>query len=175
MTSWSGDIPLEGLHGPDAQALLGAGETRYLPALSTLCEEGQVAACFFVVTAGTFGIVKHFAGRPTTLWTVGAGSVLALMPAFDGRPCAVTISALDDATVVAITRERLLELLRRDGSANVALANLLALLAIRRLRQATSELAQALFCALQSTDRPGRIDTVRLARIQAASYVWQDS
>lgn len=157
------------------QALLGAGQPRFLPALSTLCEEGQVTACFFVVTAGNFVIVKRLSSGQTALWNVGPGSVLALMPAFDGAPCAVTITALDDATVVEITRESLLDLLGSNGHPNLELANLLSLLAIRRLRQATNELAQALVCALQSTEHPGRIDAVRLARIQAASYVWQDA
>jgi CRP-like cAMP-binding protein len=174
VSSPSAEIPIEGPQGPDAQMLLGAGEARCFPASSNLCEEGQTTDCFFLVTSGTFVVVKHVAGRLATLWTAGPGTLLALMPAFDGRPCAVTISAVDDATVVAITRERLLSLLKRRGQTDVALANLLALFAIRRLRQATNDLAQTLFSALQSTDGPARIDAVRLARIQAAGYVWQD-
>jgi CRP-like cAMP-binding protein len=170
----SAEIPTEGPEGPGAQTLLGAGEVRYFPASSILCEEGHSTDSFFLVTAGTFVVGKHVGGRLATLWTAGPGTVLALMPAYDGRPCAVTISAVNDATVVAIPRERLLALLECEGSTNGALADLLALLAIRRLRQATNELAQSLLSALQSTDAPGRIDAIRLARVQAGGYVWLD-
>jgi CRP-like cAMP-binding protein len=109
------------------------------------------------------------------LSTFGPGSVLALMPALDGAPCAVSICALNDATVVEIERSSLLALLAHDSEPNLWLANLLSLLAIRRLRGATNELAQALYSALQTPDCAGHIDAVRLARIQAGSYAWLGS
>ena len=127
---------------------------------------------FFVVTAGQFEIAKCIAGQRHTLSISGPGSVLALMPALDGEPCAVSICALGDATVVEIKREDLLALLDDAGEQNLPIANLLSLLAIRRLRGATDELAKALYCALQSPERRGRIDALQLARIQAGSYAW---
>jgi CRP-like cAMP-binding protein len=162
----------DGFRGADAQSLLHIGHSRSLPACATLCQEGEVTDCFFVVTAGEFAVAKCIAGEMTVLSTFGPGSLLALMPALDGEPCAVTISALQDATVVAITRDRLLALLEQPGEPNPGLANLLSLLAIRRLRGATNDLAQALLCALQDPERGGRIDAARLARIQADSYAW---
>ncbi len=165
----------ECFRGPEAQALLEAGHTRSLPALSLLCEEGQVTDCFFLVTAGEFVLAKRIAGCLHSLSTFGPGSVLALMPALDGAPCAVSICALNDATVVEIKRSSLLALLGHDSEPNLWLANLLSLLAIRRLRGATNELAQALYSALRTPDCTGHIDAVRLARIQAGSYAWLGS
>ena len=173
MTEMSAETTSEGFRVADVQSLLGIGQPRSLPALSTLCQEGQVTDCFFVVTAGELVVTKSIAGERTLLSTFGPGSLLALMPALDGEPCAVSISALNDATVVAIKRERLLALLEQPGEPNPALANLLSLLAIRKLRGATNELAQALLGALQSPEQDGRIDAVRLARILADSYAWQ--
>lgn len=158
--------------GPDAQTLLGAGRTRSLPALSVLCEEGQVTESFFLVTAGEFEVGKRIGGRRCALSTFGPGSVLALMPALDGAPCAVSISARNDSTVVEITRDSLLAMLDQAGTPDLAVANRLSLLAIRRLRGATNELSQALYHALKSPERKGRIDALSLARIQAGSYAW---
>jgi CRP-like cAMP-binding protein len=167
----TGSVP-DGLRGPGTQALLGAGQPRSLAAFSTLCEEGQVTDRFFIVTAGEFVVAKRIAGRLHTLSVFGPGSVLALMPALDGAPCAVSIRACSDATVVEITRSSLLALLKHEDDPDLRLADCLSLLAIRRLRGATNELAQAVFCALQSQDHQGRIDALRLARIQAGSYAW---
>lgn len=172
MTEPSAETETEGSRRADAQCLLAIGQAQSLPALSTLCQEGRATDCFFVVTAGEFVVAKCIAGERTALSTFGPGSVLALMPALDGEPCAVTISALDDSEVVMIKRERLLDLLGQPGEPNPDLANLLSLLAIRRLRGATSNLAQALLCALRAPEPSGRIDAVRLARIQADSYAW---
>lgn len=160
------------LHGPNGRALLRVGQRRAIHASSTLCAEGQAIDRFFVVMAGQFEIAKCIAGQRHILSISGPGSLLALMPALDGEPCAVSISALGDATVVEIKREDLLALLDHDGEQNLPVANLLSLLAIRRLRGATDELAKALYSALQSPERRGRIDTLQLARIQAGSYAW---
>ena len=162
----------ECLFGPDARTLLRAGRKRSIPALAVLCEEGQVTECFFLVTAGKFEIGKLIAGRQYALSTLGPGSVLALMPALDGAPCAVSISALDDASVVEIKRDSLLAMLEHAGEPDLDVANRLSLQAIRRLRGATNELSQALYQALKSPERNGRIDAMRLARIQAGSYGW---
>ena len=186
--------------GPEAHALLGVGQPRFLPALAPLCEEGQTLDRVFLVTSGAFVIAKHIGGKQHPLSICGPGTLLALMPALDGEPCAVSISACEDATVVEIKRESLLALMDRDGnpemvpeapspslpaepagSANAqpsdstpAIGNRLSLLAIRRLRSATDELAQALHCAIRSPEQNGRMDAMRLALIQARGYAWVD-
>jgi len=169
--SRGGAVP-ECFRGRDTASLLDVGQVRNMPALASLCEEGDVTQSFFLVTAGEFEIAKRISGQDCALSTFGPGSVLGLMPALDGEPCAVSMRAVNDATVVEIERDSLLAMIDSSGAPDVKLANHLSLLAIRRLRGATDELATAIYSALRSPDRKGRIDAMRLARIQAGSYAW---
>jgi CRP-like cAMP-binding protein len=143
-----------------------------LPARALLCQEGQTIDRFFVLTAGEVEVAKSIAGRSRALSISGPGTVLALMAALDGEPCPVSMLTLSDATVVEITRGSLFALLDPEDPADSNLAHDLALVAIRRLRGATDELAQTLFQALRSSPRAGRIDPVSLARIQADNHAW---
>ena len=86
----------------------------------------------------------------------------------------VTISARANATVLEIKREALLAMLDRPPDSIPEIANRLSLLAIRRLRSATNELAQALHCAIRSPNQCGRVDATKLALIQAHGYAWLD-
>jgi CRP-like cAMP-binding protein len=158
--------------GFDAESLLKAGQVRSLPAHALLCQEGQTTDRFFIVTAGEVGLAKSIAGKFRALSSHGPGTVLALMAALDGAPCPVSMRTLGDATVVEITRGSLFALLDPDGAPETNLVHDLALVAIRRLRGATDELAQTLFQALRSSPRAGRIDLTSLARIQAANHAW---
>lgn len=160
------------VQGLEADALLRVGQVRTVSAHTLLCQEGQITDRVFVVTAGQVEIAKDFAGKTRALSTCGPGSVLALMAALDGEPCAVSVRTLSDATVVEITRGRLLALLDPDQAESASLAHDLTLVAIRRLRGSTDELAHALFQALRSSPRAGRIDAASLARIQASNHVW---
>lgn len=159
-------------HGFEAESLLQAGRVRSLPAHTQLCQEGQPTDRFFVITAGEVELAKSISGKSRALSTSGPGSVLALMAALDGEPCPVSMHTLGDATVVEITRGRLLALLDPEVAAHSNLVHDLALVAIRRLRGATDELAHTLFQALRSSPRAGRIDPASLARIQAGNHTW---
>ena len=161
-----------GLRGLDADILLQVGQARTIPAHTLLCQEGQITDRAFVVTAGQVEIAKDFAGKTRALSTFGPGSVLALMAALDGEPCAVSIRTLSDAKVVEITRASLLALLDPEQAESASFAHDLTLVAIRRLRGATDELAHVLFQALRSSPRAGRIDAASLARIQASNHAW---
>jgi len=172
MNTPTGDAVRGGFRSPETRALLDAGRVRSVPADSNLCEEGRGTECFFLVTSGEFEIVKCIAGKSCVVSTFGPGSLLALMPALDGAPCAVSMRAAGDATVVEITRDCLLAMIVDDGKPAAKVANRLSLLAIRRLRGATAALSQALHSALTSPEKRGRIDPMRLARIQAGSYAW---
>lgn len=155
-----------------AQALLRNSRLRTMPALSFLCQEGQITDLCFVVTAGSFEIAKIIDGRSCTLDTSGPGSILALMPALDGAPCSVSMRALAEATVVEITRATLLDLVNAAKTSDTTVVHDLALAGIRRLRQSTEDLGRALYRALQS-DRSGHISPLDFAKIQSATHAWQ--
>ena len=160
----------DGFLGPEGGALLEAGQARSIPSHALLCQEGKATDRFFVLTAGQVEIAKSIAGKSCALTTSGPGSVLGLMAALDGEPCAVSMRTLGEATVVEITRSSLLALLDAEQAPNFVHA--LALVAIRRLRNATEELSQTLFQALRSSPRGDRIVPHSLARIQAGNHAW---
>jgi CRP-like cAMP-binding protein len=94
------------------------------------------------------------------------------MAALDGAPCAVSMYTLGEATVVEITRGALLALLAPEQASASSLVHDITLVAIRRLRSATDELAQTVFQALRSSPRAGRINAHQLASIQAGNHAW---
>jgi CRP-like cAMP-binding protein len=160
------------LRGPEGFALLQAGQQRLVGAGQVLCHEGQSLEEFFVLTKGTVEISRTVAGKTLVLGTCGPGSILALMAALDGQPCADTLRAQHDCTVVELSRAVVFDMLQPHGPWSANLSHDLALLAIRRLRRATDELASTLFRALRSRNA-GRLDVLDLARIQAKNHVWQ--
>ena len=161
-----------GLHGVAAEALLSAGKVRAIPANTLLCHEGQPTDRLFVLTSGEVEISKMFAGKSHALATSGAGTVLALMSALDGERCPVSVRTRGDAEVIEIPRRSLLALLDPESGEGAELALILTLVAIRRLRGATEELARTLFQALSASPRAGRIDADSLAKIQAGNHAW---
>ncbi len=163
------------LQALETDFLLHAGIVRAMPAHAFLCQEGQLTDRFFVVTSGEVEIAKSIAGKTLALSRTGPGSVLALMPALDGEPCAVSLRTLCEATVVEITRSNLFALIDPEQAEQASASHLvhaLALVAIRRLRAATDELSQTLFHSLRSSPRAGRIDAQRMASIQAGNHAW---
>jgi CRP-like cAMP-binding protein len=175
MSESEGESASCGLPASATEALLKAGHLRSLPALSLLCEEGQVMTSFFVVKTGEFLIAKIIAGKLCPLSTSGPGGILALLSALDGEPCAVSMQALGDATVVEIERDNLFAILDPETTPDLTLAWKLSQVAIRRLRKVTDDLALALYRAVSSTKYPGLLDPVELARIQASNHVWSFS
>ncbi len=162
----------EGLRNPEAQAWLRIGQSRSVPAMSWLCEEGRITTSFFVLYAGEVEVAKSVGGEQQLLSTLGPGSTLALLPALDGMPCAVSMRALTDAEVVEIGGASFRALMAAEDAAGSQLGFDLACLAVRRLRSATVELGKALHQAVASPDRAGRIDRSRLMQIQAGNHAW---
>jgi CRP-like cAMP-binding protein len=156
----------------EAERLLASGQLRSLPPESLLHESGQGTRALYIVVAGQLEVSRAIAGQARALAQVGPGQVLALMAAFDQGPCPISIRARTESKVIAIDHEALRSLVAgEDGHAN-DVVHKLTLLAIRRLRDATHELANALHFAVASPGRHGRIDPVRVARIQVANHVW---
>lgn len=152
---------------------LRAGQARRLPAFSLLCEEGQLASHCYVVTRGMVEVAKTIDGRHQALSTHGPGSILALMATLAGGPCRVSMRATEDIDVVAIGRDGLFMILGVEGDACAPLADKLTVTAIRRLRRATDELAQAIHRSLVSPERPGHLKIPDLAMIHAGNHAWK--
>lgn len=161
------------LRGPEGRALLLAGRSRHLSAGAVLCREGEPTDHLYVVTRGTVAISRTLASRDLVLSSAEPGCILALMPALDGQPCTVTLRAEQECTVVEIARTAVFALLQPDTASAPGLSHDLALLTARRLRDATSELAQVLSRTLRASSRSGSMDALDLARIQAGNHRWR--
>jgi CRP-like cAMP-binding protein len=166
------EAKLTGLHGPELDELLRAGRMRLLAPAAVLCEEGQLCAHFWIVAQGTVEVARTVDGGHRTLSQHGPGSVLALMAALDGGPCRVSLRAAGYASVVEIARDGLLAIFG-ENDACPELAHRLAVTAIRRLRGATDELAQAIHRSLTTAERPGHLAVSDLAAIHAGNHAWK--
>jgi CRP-like cAMP-binding protein len=169
-----GDEPkLPGLGQPELKELLRAGRVLDVPPHSMLCEEGQLLSRCFVVAQGAVEVAKTVGGTYHPLSKHGPGSVLALMAALDGGPCRVSMRAADAAKVIEIGRENLLAMFSVNDNPASALAYKLTTMAVRRLRQATDDLAQAIHRSLVASGRPGHIAIPDLAMIHARDHAWK--
>ena len=173
MSDPSSGPSLAGLSRSEVEELLRAGPERVLPAFSLLCEEGQLASRCYVVTQGAVEVGKTIDGKHHTLSKHGPGSILALMATLDGGPCRVNLRATEDVRVVELGRDDLFSIFGADRHGCPALADKLAITAIRRLRHATDELAQAIHRSLVASDRPGHLQIPDLAIIHAGNHAWK--
>lgn len=169
----SSDEPeLTSLPGSELDELLRAGRMRLLAPAAVLCEEGQLCGHCWVVAQGTVEVARTVDGGYRTLAQHGPGSVLALMAALDGGPCRVSLRASGNVRVVEIARDGLFAIFG-ESDARTELAHRLAITAIRRLRGATDELAQAIHRSLTSAARPGHLAIADLAAIHAGNHAWK--
>jgi len=173
MSDGEGYSEFAGLERSELEELLRAGPVRALSPSAVLCEEGQLCAHCWVVTQGTVEAARTIEGGHRTLSQHGPGSILALMATLDGGPCRVSLRAAGDAKVVEIARDGLFDILGVEHDPCAALAHRLTITAIRRLRRATDELAQAIHRSVTDVQRPGHLAIADLAAIHAGNHAWK--
>ena len=161
---------VQGFSRRETEALSRVGRRRTIAPQTLLCQEGEVPRNFFVLTAGRVEIGKTLLGQSVSLRTSGPGSVLALMPALEGVPCSVSIRAAEDAVLIEVSRDDLLEMLAKDHDQGLDLVLALSVQAIRRLRSSTDELALAVYRTLRGPMGPAH--AVDLAQVQAGNHAW---
>ncbi|MGD0736734.1 MAG: EAL domain-containing protein [Terracidiphilus sp.] len=70
-----------------------------------LIREGERGECAYIIESGNVEILVQRAGQLIQIGTRGAGSLLGEMAMIDDKPRTATVRALDDCTVLEITRE----------------------------------------------------------------------
>ncbi len=71
----------------------------------TLMQEGQTGDCAYVIDSGTVEILVQRENQTIQIGTRGAGSIIGEMAMIDDKPRTATIRALEDCTVISISRE----------------------------------------------------------------------
>ena len=161
-----------GLASEQTQALLRAGTGRQVPPDTYLFREGEATDRIFVLESGRLELRKGIGGQSTRLLSVGAGSVLALVPALDEIPCPISACTTEPSRIIEVRRHALLAALSSDHEGSVELATTLAVRAIRALRRSTDELALAIYEAMRSPTRAPQEQAAELARVQAGIHAW---
>ena len=70
-----------------------------------LIREGERGECAYIIESGNVEILVQRGGQLIQIGTRGAGSLLGEMAMIDDKPRTATVRALDDCTVLEITRE----------------------------------------------------------------------
>src|SRR6185437_4521176 len=95
-----------GLDDPEISAFAGRSIIRRFSAGELLFSEGEPCAGLYVVAAGRVRIFKTSAsGREQVLTIEGPGSSIAELPVFDGGPYPASVSAVEDAQLLFVSRD----------------------------------------------------------------------
>jgi CRP/FNR family cyclic AMP-dependent transcriptional regulator len=142
--------PVLGLLSPASRnRLVAAGSALALERGGVLCQRGDPGDAIFVVLEGEIEIQTSSAeGREVRYASFGPAAVVGEMAALDGGSRSTDMVAARRSTLWRIPREPLIEALRADPAASVALVAELA----RRLRAANAELE-----AVRTLDLGGRL------------------
>jgi CRP/FNR family transcriptional regulator, cyclic AMP receptor protein len=103
------------LNDDDVEWMLTAGSRRFLPAGSTLIEQGVPVDAVFILLEGKLAVwLKPRRGPERELARLNAGEIVGEMSFVDARPPSATVRALEDATVFAISKAVLSAKLQTD-------------------------------------------------------------
>ena len=100
-----------GLAPPEMEFLAQHALSRNYSAGQTIFSEGDACAGLYVVVSGNVRIFKTSAGgREQVLSIDGPGSSVAELPVFDGGPYPASVTAVDNATLLFVSKQAFQEL-----------------------------------------------------------------
>ena len=92
----------EPVEAPDLKsALETVGQPIFAPARTVLFRRGDAASAVYLVRGGRIALVWTATAKLVPIDTFGAGAILGLPAAFDGR-CSVTARVVEDANLIFI-------------------------------------------------------------------------
>ncbi len=91
--------------------------------------------CAYMIDSGHVEISTFSEGKKESLATLGPGEIFGEMALLDGRPRSATATAIHEATVIAISRQQLLDEVNRSSP----IARLLLISSINRLRSSQED------------------------------------
>src|SRR5262245_47602496 len=126
-------------------------ERRFVPAGAVILEQGERGSAAFLIQSGRVQVFSEYEGKQVELAKLEAGQVFGEMALAVDDPRAASVKALDDCTLIVITRESFLNKLNRSDPTIKAIVSML----IQRLLTA-NELVMG-----KKTDTKSLIETSR--------------
>jgi CRP-like cAMP-binding protein len=93
----------------------GTFQSQRFPAGSVIIREHELGDAAYIITQGRCDASKMEAGRSVSLRTMGPGDLFGEMAILTSTPRTATVTAIDDVTVLTISREALEEWLSLDS------------------------------------------------------------
>jgi CRP-like cAMP-binding protein len=126
------------LSDSDLEWLIAAGTRQRVHAGTILIEQGKPVNALYIVLDGTLG-VSFGGGRPPT--RLGCGEVVGEISFVDSRPPSATVTALEDAVLLALSRRDLAAKLEADPAFAARFYRFLGIFLAHRLRELERHIA----------------------------------
>ncbi|MEP6673172.1 MAG: cyclic nucleotide-binding domain-containing protein [Chthoniobacter sp.] len=136
----SGFVLLSVLEEYNLAWLFEAGRERPVAAGEVIVTEGVRGEFVYLILDGLFAVLSASAGG-REVSRLGPGETFGEMSFLDGRPTSATITALEDSTVLAITRADLEAELPQDAGLAAHIYKALAIIVTGRLRKLAGSMA----------------------------------
>lgn len=149
------------LEDDDAEWLSAAGVQRKIPAGEALIREGRSIESVFFVTQGTFAVTTGAASQEVA--RVGVGEVLGEVSYIDRYPPTATVTALESATVLAVSRESLTAKIKADPGFAGRFYKAVAVFLAERLRSTLRQVGSG-----GSAEEEGELDLDALESVSRA-------
>ncbi len=127
------------LDDSDIDWLVAQGEKRRYPAGATLIEEGKPISVLFILLDGKLSVRLNALGDREVA-TLRSGEVLGELSFLDARPPSATVKAIEEATVLAVSREQLSTKLSADSAFAARFYRALGVFLAARLRRTQERL-----------------------------------
>ena len=129
------------LEDDDAEWLSETGVQRKIPRGEVLIREGRTIDSVFFVIQGTFAVTKGAAAQEIA--RVGVGEVLGEVSYIDRYPPTATVTALEDAAVLVVSRESLTGKIQADPGFAGRFYKAVAVFLAERLRSTLRQIGSA--------------------------------
>ena len=117
--SFLADLPLfAGLSPEDLDRLCAMAETIEIKAGDVLMEEGSPGDALYIALTGSFEVSKRSGDRDVVIATSGPGAIIGEMSLLEQSLRMASVTALEDSSVLKISRDAFEQLLLRSPQAS---------------------------------------------------------
>lgn len=141
---WLQGMPVFGaMHADALECLLESAPTVEVEPGGSYFQEGDEAACMFVLESGRAAVIKQWRGEPHLLRRLGPGDCFGEMSILDLQPRSATVLAEAPCRALRITPEDLYRLCHRDAEQFAVIQMNIGREVCRRLRATDDMLFRA--------------------------------